>query len=274
MPSQFTAAVALDAEPHHFRIIEPAAGDGWLEELATEYKKLRTECRHALDVVKVDGITVVDTQKLKARLEKACIPEYAAGSLSVSRSDFGETISQVVLERDYGTRFGYKSLRDRELVQLPGRGIDAVGLEEEGELLTLVLGETKVSDEAKNPPQVVDKKTDSLSKQHLHHLGELGATSNKLWNISRFCPTQETQQLFLRACLLFDEQRWDLLKLVVACVLVRPKSKCHEKDFGKLRKTPKAVTPATIRFIIARVPDELDATVQRWHGLLTGPANE
>ncbi len=137
-----------------------------------------------------------------------------------------------------------------------------------------MLGETKASDEERRPPQVVDKNEDSLSRQHQHHLKEMDETSNKLWNISRFCPNPEFQTLFMQACLLFDARRWDKLKLVVACVLVRSKGRCHEKDFGKLRRKPALVDPATIRFIIARIPEELDATAKKWHGILTRPAHE
>src|SRR5207237_641083 len=77
--------------------------------------------------------------------------------------DFAETISYCLLADVFKTRFGYKSLRDRELVQLTGRGIDAIGIEvEENGDIRLVLGETKLSDEAKSPPAVVDKGDDCL----------------------------------------------------------------------------------------------------------------
>jgi hypothetical protein len=113
-----------------------------------------------------------------------------------------------------------------------------------------------------------------LSKQHQHHLRELGETSRKLWNISRFCPDPEFQCTFITVCLLFEEKRWDKLRVVVACMLVRSKERCHEKDFGTLRRIPSSVDPAIVRFIIARIPEGVDATAKKWHGIVTGAVYE
>jgi hypothetical protein len=90
----------------------------------------------------LDGLTF-GKQAIENRLRQAAIPPRGGGNFAVPRSDFGETVAYCLLEERFGTRFGYKSIRDRELPRLPGRGIDAIGIEyTENGPLRLVLGET------------------------------------------------------------------------------------------------------------------------------------
>jgi hypothetical protein len=111
---------------HRFEAIAPDDGQDWLATVASEYSALRTRCALPLEDVSLDGITVVGVEHLRARLRSATIPAYSAGNFGIVRSDFGETLCYMLLEQSYGTRFGYKGVRDRELINLPGRGIDSI----------------------------------------------------------------------------------------------------------------------------------------------------
>jgi hypothetical protein len=170
----YSVVQSLDIDGNRFQAIAPD-DTNWLTIVADAYVGLRGECALPLTDISLDGIRVVDVEHLRERIRNATIPTYVSGStasgmpprLGVVRSDFGEILCYMLNEHDHNTRFGYKSVRDRELTQLPGRGIDAVGVEA-GQPLNLVLGEVKVSNENASPPQVVDSKKRRLPDSDWH----------------------------------------------------------------------------------------------------------
>ena len=105
-------------DPHCWLVFVPD-GANWLKELASVYRALRTETRVPLAEIELDGITF-STDVLRQTLADALLPEKGTGWRRVERSDFAETISYCLLADVFKTRFGYKSVRDRELIQLPG----------------------------------------------------------------------------------------------------------------------------------------------------------
>jgi len=130
---------SFDTDDNRFQAIAPDSAD-WLTIVADEYVSLRAESAVPLTDISLDGIRVVGVERLIERLRHATIPVYAPSdapgdpprTLNVVRSDFGEMLCYLLMEHDHNTRFGYKSVRDRELTQLPGRGIDAVGVVRRG----------------------------------------------------------------------------------------------------------------------------------------------
>jgi hypothetical protein len=182
----------------------------------------------------------------------------------VTRSDFGETLCYMLLGQEYSTIFGYKSVRDRELINLPGRGIDAIGIENDGKL-TLVLGEVKVSNANASPPQVVDASDDSLRNQHLGYLRELNITAKKIWNLSRHVLDATVRDLLFTALWCLEEQRLDKLQLVACCVLIRPRNRYTVKDFGSFVKRPADYEPARIRFVVVCIPGDVEEVVDNWY---------
>jgi hypothetical protein len=170
----------------------------------------------------------------------------------------------MLLEQSYGTRFGYKGVQDRELIYLPGRGIDAVGVEN-GNQLSLVLGEVKVSNENASPPQVVDYSDDSLKHQHRGHLGDLDTTKTKVWDLTRRASEVETRDLLFQAALYLDEERWDSLTLIACCFMIRPQGRYKEADFGSFKRSPRDYAPATVRFLVFCTPEDIETTVQNWY---------
>jgi len=262
----------FDSDGHTWCAVRPVDDEKWIEYLAIKYRDLRTEPIVPLSDLIMDGITVLSCDAIKHRLANAVLPTRGLGILSVARSDFGETISYCLLEDYYSTRFGYKSIRDRELVQLPGRGIDAIGVEcLDQERLHLVLGETKTSTDHRSPPQVVDSAPDSLRAQHRGHLSEIGITCRKVWDAARRARDKETQELLIACALYLEEKRWDKLSLVAFSCLVRPRSLYKTTDYGSFRQNPDQFCPCKIRFTAFCVPsDEIEIVVDEWLNLARG----
>jgi hypothetical protein len=175
----FVRTQKLDIDPHHYRIYDVIDADdvSWLEVLAREYIKILThQAISPAKRTKASDDTVMDMSRVQRYRRKACLPTFKEGNFNVVRSDFGELLCYMILERDYQTRFGVKSIYDRELRDASGRGIDAIGVEK-GERLTPVFCEVKVSDDKPSPPRVVDQNDDCLSKQHCYHLDKLEVVS-------------------------------------------------------------------------------------------------
>lgn len=297
-----------DVDHHHLRVLEPATPD-WLERLAEAYRTLRTGSRHPLEPLTFDGLDLLDLAGVQAVLTREAVPEHRTGNFAVTRSDFGEVILGVTNTELYGARYGYRSTRDRELISITGRGIDQIGVEFEhvsgngdggvsrqvgdsaGQSidtlnyapshpadtlsqparLTLVLGEAKVSSDRKSPPQVVDTADDCLRVQHIDHLTNRDATVGKVWNASRFADDSETQQLLRIAAELLRKEHYDRLRIVSASVLVRPEGILQvPSDFGTFHSSSGDFDPAHLRFLIIRLPADVETLVSRFTALARG----
>jgi hypothetical protein len=266
VPVEFTLAENENVGSHAYRVHGATPTTAWLDSVAQEYLALRTSTAVPLTEVSLDGIDVLSVDRLKARLAEAAVPRHRGGPLSVVRSDFGEVLLYCLLEQDHGTAIGYKSIRDRELAQQPGRGIDAVGIEQDTSgVLTLVLGEAKVSDEDRCPPRVVEGASDSLREQHRGHLTDRRATASKVLHSARMVTNEQLRDRLVAASLLLEEGRWDRLRVVACCLLVRSAGRFASGDYGRFRTSPADFSPAEIRFLVVRLAKDVDETVAEWH---------
>ena len=238
-----------------------------LATLSNEYRTLRTVCKTPLNQVNVEGIGVVNTTQIKSYLEPKTIPFRQKGSFDVVRSDIGETLAYILLEQNYGTQIGSKGVQNRELVQSVSRGIDVVGVENNG-ILTLVLGEAKVSNQDRNPPDVVDTNRDSISKTLRAHIKNHQETSRKIWDVIRKCENPVIKDLLLAAAIYWDEKMWSFLRIICCGILVRPLNKYSTKDFGLLKGDPGLLSPAKVRFLIVCVNDDLDNFVSEFYRMV------
>ncbi len=260
----------FDSDPHHFRIYETIYSDNsnWLEPLAKEYIKILTYRETPLKIGNFSEDTIMDMSRLQKYVKKASIPKYKTGNFNVVRSDFGELLCYMLLERDYNTLFGAKSIYHRELKDVPGRGIDAIGVEN-NDKLTLVLCEVKVSDEQPSPPRVVDRNEDCLSKQHIYHLENLyEETKYKVWRVANKTRNEQISDLLTAAAICLEEKRLDKLRIVACSVLVRPKTKYRQSDFGSFKTQTDQFHPAIIRFLIACIPDDIDDIIKQWYDVI------
>jgi hypothetical protein len=259
-----------DADPHHFRVYETTNNDNedWLKPLAEEYVRLLTRRETRLRNITISEDTTLDMSRVSQYIRRASIPNYEAGNFGVVRSDFGELLCYLLLERDYGTMFGEKSIYARELKDRSGRGIDAIGIEDKG-LLALVLCEVKVSSDRSSPPGVVDQGEECLSRQHRHHLTNLyEETKNKVCRAANRARDERIAELLTAAVICLAENRLDRLRIIICNLLVRPKAKYKKTDFGSFRTNPGQYSPAAIRFLIACIPDDVDAIIRKWYDVV------
>lgn len=267
--SHFNDVFSDSEAKHTFRTIEPKELQTWLEALAEEYVALRTATETQLTPISVKGLGLFKTEDLEELLKASVVPAPKMGSLSITRSDLSELASYIILEDEYNTQIGLKLIRDRELIDAPGRGIDVVGIESETEDdISLVLTEVKFSDEGKAPPQVVQPGKDSLKKQHYAHVREKERTFSKLMDCGRKVRDEKLKNLYFKAALLFRAQHWDSLNLTYCSVLVRPAAKYSEDDFGCFRKEPGSFDPGVIRFVILRLPGDMKQILDSWHAVV------
>lgn len=255
-------------EKHHFATHKPLQMEKWLKDVACEYVKLRTECNADLpNVLDVAGVGVFDIAALKARMAQATVPadDTKRGAFSVTRSDLSEVLAYLTLERNFETQIAYKLVRDRELPQLTGRGIDVIGIEE-GTKLFVVLGEIKFSDEDSSPnaPQVVDASKDCMRVQHLGHISELNLTLNKIWECARRAKDSSLQSLLMAAALQLESGASDEVEIVSCCVLVRPEQRYSPGDYGSFKKDPNLYAPANVRFLVWMLPGDMESILTDW----------
>ena len=238
-----------------------------LAHLSNEYRTLRTACKTPINQINVEGIGVVNTAQIKSYLESKTIPFRQEGPLDIIRSDMGETLAYILLEQNYNTQIGYKGVQSRELIQFTGRGIDVVGVENNG-ILTLLLGETKVSNQDRNPPDVVDRNRDSISKTLTEHIKNHQKTSRKIWDVIRKCEDPAIKDLLSAAAIYWDEKKWSFLRIICCGILVRPVNKYSSTDFGLLKGNPDLISPAKVRFLIVCVHDDLDNFVYEFYRMV------
>lgn len=270
----FVTAESHDLGCHELQVLVPG-GEGWLETLAAEYRRLRTTSRVPAQALSFEGVEMLDVTGVEALLAGACVPQYRRGNFGVSRSDLAEVILGLVQAERYSCRYGYRSVRDRELKHLPGRGVDQIGIEgrTDGEApgLTLVLGEAKVSTDRNCPPRVVDDADDGLRNQHLGHLADKPVTADKVIEASRNADDPEVQAALRIAALLLRSED-ERLRIVASSAMVRPEGFSTPEDFGSFHSHAEDFEPADIRFLLVRLPGDIDELVEVFTSLaLSGP---
>lgn len=254
-----------DVDNHHLRVFEPSGGD-WVARIAAEYRALRTASIAPLEPLSLEGVDIVNVDEVEAMLAAACVPTYQQGNFGVIRSDLAEVLLAWIQAEHYASKYGYRSVRDRELIQLPGRGIDQIGVElvedSGGVRVALVLGEAKTSSQSASPPSVVDTASDCLRVQHLDHIANREVTINKVLNASRHAREPEVAaSLRVVAHLLKNDD--DRASIVVSSIVVRPDEViAAPSDFGSFYTSPTDYDPAHVRFILVRVPGNVDAIAE------------
>jgi hypothetical protein len=262
----FRVAGSFDRPPdHQLTVLEPGASD-WLRRLARVYRKLRTESIIELRPVVMNGVTIADMATISQIMAERLVPHHGPSNFNVVRSDFAEVVLGLIGETHHDSRYGYRGARDRELIKLPGRGADALGVE--GDFLTggvqgrsprVVIGEAKTSS-AKSVPAVVDRKDDSLRNQHQKHISDLTELEAKLLHSSTFARDPAVCNDLMVAALSYREGQG--LPIICSSVLIRPGDRVVlPADLGSFYTHHASLLPATIRFYVLVVPDSVTATV-------------
>lgn len=256
---------------HRFTLLEPNGAD-WLDRMAAIYRDLRTETIIPIEGVLFEGLEF-DVGAIQRRLIETQVPARATARLplAVERSDFAEVALALAGDQLRQYVYGYRSTRDRELVALPGRGIDQIGVARatvgERTVVYLSLGEAKLSSQARTPPGVVQYGDDTLHAQHLGHLSERDATSGKIYSAARRATDSETQSLLFLAAHLWDGQASDSLVVRCTSMLVRPSTGVRD-DAGDFRTTPEDFMPGEVDFMLLRLPNaDVEEVIDQFQAL-------
>lgn len=190
----------------------------------------------------------VDQEREAGRIPRALNDIY--------RSDLGELLTTYYFEEKLpeGERYviPLKNITYRELPHKPGRGLDAIGYrKEEDGSYTLLLSETKVSDEKRNPPQVVHDREDSIYKTHKIHHDDLPFVLQRVTDLLRKTPTGGSFAVLGCIVLLMSADQMDRVKITYGCGLVRDTT-CVDKtkDFGKMNSHVEEFRPGEVDFAI------------------------
>ncbi len=271
MPA-FALTDCYDVGEHHFRVYHAPANYhlAWLVPMAREYIRLLSHSQERIENIRSHLADLnMDMTSVERRLKQNSVPKRRYDNFDVMRSDFGELLCYMLLEENYSTVIGAKSIEIRELTDAPGRGIDAIGIEERDGKLVLVLCEVKVSDDRTSPPGVVERREDCLKNQQLMHIEQLfNATKRKIQHCAKLVrDRQRSAQLDLVSALL-EFGFVDDLKVVSCCVLVRPASLHRSQDFGSFYTNPDQFQPATVRFLIPCLPHPINDIINEWDDVI------
>lgn len=187
----------------------------------------------------------------------------------IYRSDLGELLLIDYFEKECDESDFYvvplKNLWDRELDNLPGRGYDLLGYKFDNSTKPiLLLGEAKVSAQAKNPPDVVDKSEDCIYNNHMKSKTDAKYLEQRLANYVKKVGLDH--RTVLSAILLMIAQgQHELYEVVYGCCLVRDSTCCDDKDFGKMRDDETNFSPGFVHFVIYCFDKKLSEVVDLFY---------
>lgn len=237
--------------------------DKFIQKFSERYISQRTETQVNLD--SLDSSQLDDcgfnVEKLKQVIRKNAVAVdlkrekgLAPAILNdIYRSDLGELLMTYYFEEKIGEdkRFiiPLKNISSRELAQLPGRSLDAIGYRIDKELFNILLGEAKVSEQKKTPPDVVHTAEDSIYKSQKKHHEDLPVVIQKL---SDYCRKLGAEDFIAFACAVLYMQtgQTDKYTLTFGCTLIRDYTCCSEKDFGKMQTDVSEFDPNDVHFVV------------------------
>ena len=174
----------------------------------------------------------------------------------IYRSDLGELLTTYYFEEKLpeGERYiiPLKNISERERYDMPGRGLDAIGYRVEADgSYTLLLSETKVSSEKRNPPQVVDVKEDSIYNTQKKHHDDLPMVLQRLTDYVRKLSAEEGLLVIGCIVIMMENGQLDKMHITYGCGLVRDTT-CgdKERDFGKMKTNVEEFRPGEVDFAV------------------------
>jgi len=187
----------------------------------------------------------------------------------IYRSDLGELLLTYYFEEKIpeGERFKIpcKNITNRELASLPGRGLDAIGYREKDGRMELLVGEAKVSEQKKNPPDVVDYRKDSIYETQKKFKDSRDRLVQRLSDHCRKLSDHDASRLGL-LILLMESDRKNDYDIVFGCSLVRDISCIRlNDDFGKFHTRKTDFEPHQVSFCIMNFDKNIGETVDLFY---------
>ena len=258
-------SLQVEKRMDRFKEIKVRVFDAFIDKFAERYVQQRSF---------VDEEAIRKAAEMDCGLDISCLmdvirrnscfvdPEREAGKQSKSimndvyRSDLGELLTTYYFEEKLpeGERYTIplKNISSRELYNMPGRGLDAIGFRKEADgSYTLLLSEAKVSNEKRNPPRVVHYNDDSIYKTHKEHHDNLPMVLQRLTDYLRKLPSGEGFMAIACIVIMLEKGDLDKLKITYGCGLVRDMS-CVDvsRDFGKMQTNLEEFRPGEVDFAI------------------------
>ena len=247
-----------------FKSFDVKVFDAFIDKFAERYVRQRSSVStEIMDKAAALDCGLDTSALLKIIRSNSCFvdPEREAGGTpspvnDIYRSDLGELLTTYYFEEKLpeGERYiiPLKNISTRERYDMPGRGLDAIGyrVEPDGSY-TLLLSETKVSDEKRNPPQVVHSTADSIYKTQKAHHDELPMVLQRLTDYVR--KVSSVNEFAVLGCIvvLMNNGAADRVKVTYGCGLVRDYT-CvdKERDYGKMKTQAEDFRPGEVDFAI------------------------
>jgi hypothetical protein len=187
----------------------------------------------------------------------------------IYRSDLGELLLTYFFEDKLSEEERFvlprKNITDRELATQPGRGLDAIGYREKGDKIELLIGEAKVSEQKKNPPDVVDYAKDSIYKTQLKFKNNLDLLRERLSDYARKLSDKDAAKVTL-AIMLIETKRSEHFDLVFVCSLIRDTSNVIvPDDYGKFYTQQTDFDPYQVHFCVLNFDKEINETVELFY---------
>jgi hypothetical protein len=239
--------------------------DAFIQKFAELYISYRTESVTATKTLSTNFLfktTGFNTDELEKLIQKNVIAEDKkrdAGQTpeilnDIYRSDLGELLMTYYFEEKLNEkerfRIPLKNISFRELSNMPGRGMDAIGYRVEASKVNLLVGEAKVSESPKSPPSVVDESSDSIYKTQLAKKENKSLILEKLADYWRRLSLDDASVIGL-AIWAIENDLFDHYDITFGCTLIRD-YKCVKEatDYGKLKTDSKAFEKFRIAFAL------------------------
>ena len=247
-----------------FKYIDVKVFDAFIDKFAERYVRQRM----SVDVEVVEKAAALDCGMdtdalLNVIRNSACYvdPVRESGRTpaplnDIYRSDLGELLTTYYFEEKLpeGERYiiPLKNISTRERYDMPGRGLDAMGYRVESDgSYTILLSETKVSDEKKNPPQVVHSTSDSIYRTHKAHHDDIPMVLQRLTDYVRKLSTSEDMAVLGCVVVWMAKGEMNRFNVTYGCGLVRDTTCADpELDFGKMKSNVEEFRPGKVDFAI------------------------
>lgn len=263
-----------------FEYIEIDVFDAFIDKFAERYVQQRSNVSHDIIEKAASSDCGLDTTALLDVIRKySCFidPEREAGRKpsifnDIYRSDLGELLTSYYFEEKLPECERYviplKNISERERYDMPGRGLDAIGYRKELDgSFTLLLSESKVSGEKKNPPRVVDQAEDSIYNSQKGHHDDMPLVLQRLTEYVRHLSSCESCAVLGCIVLWMEHGQFDKFKITYGCGLVRDTTCAHpEQDFGKMKSQADDFRPGKVDFVIFSFTQKtIDETVDLFY---------
>lgn len=255
--------------------------DGFIQKFAEKYLKQRSQTRFDDKDIEVQALSEkigfsTDALRQIIRENAVHVDKKREHGLKpailndIYRSDLGELLMTYYFEEKLpeGERFiiPLKNITFRELAELPGRGVDAIGYKCSDGVVEILLGEAKVSADKRSPPSVVDSAIDSLYKTQLKYKNDVSAVIKRLTDYAKRLDTKEAEILG-RAIFCIYKQFTDCFSVTYGCTLIRDHTCVNEtSDFGKMKSNETDFEPGSVHFSILSFSNKsIDETVDLFY---------